>query len=67
MKYLKLPNPTFLWVPIINPNMKFMGTLQQSRFWLVKVPQRAEELRSPSSGLVGCCSREEFYLKDHGT
>ena len=31
--YLKLPNPTFLKVLIINPNMEFIGALQKSRFW----------------------------------
>ena len=32
-----LPKPTFLWVLIINPNIDFIGTLQKSRFWRVKV------------------------------
>ena len=27
--YLNLPNPTFLSVPIINPNMEFIGTRQK--------------------------------------
>ena len=36
-KYLNLPNPTFLSVLIINPNMEFIGTRQKSRFWWVKV------------------------------
>ena len=35
--YLNLPNPTFLSVLIINPNMEFIGTRQKSRFWWVKV------------------------------
>ena len=30
---LKLPNPTFLQVLIIIPNMEIMGTLPKSRFW----------------------------------
>ena len=37
MTYLNLPNPTFLSVLIINPNMEFIGTRQKSRFWWVKV------------------------------
>ena len=35
--FLNLPNPTFFSVLIINPNMEFIGTRQQSRFWWVKV------------------------------
>ena len=35
--YLNLPNPTFLSVRIINPNMEFIGTREKSRFWWVKV------------------------------
>ena len=35
--YLNLPNPTFLQVLIINPSIEFIGTLQKSRFWQVKV------------------------------
>ena len=35
--YLKLPNPTFLSVLIINPNMEFIGTGQKSKFRWVKV------------------------------
>ena len=31
--YLNLPKPTFC----INPIMEFIGTLQKSRFWWVKV------------------------------
>ena len=27
--YLKLPNPTFLWVLIFNPNIELSGTLQK--------------------------------------
>ena len=37
LAYLNLPNPTFLSVPIINPNMEFIGTRQKSRFWWVEV------------------------------
>ena len=37
LDYLNLPNPTFLSVLIINPNMVFIGTRQKSRFWWVKV------------------------------
>ena len=37
MIYLNLPNPTFLSVLIINPNIDFIGTRQKSRFWWVKV------------------------------
>ena len=35
--YLTLPKPTCFWVLIINPNMEFIGTLQKSRFWWVRV------------------------------
>ena len=38
--YPNLPKPTFLWVLIINPNIDFIGTLQKSRFWRVKVGVR---------------------------
>ena len=41
--YLKLPKPTFLFL-IINPNMEFIGTLQKSRFWWVKVGFRTLSL-----------------------
>ena len=37
IQYPNLPKPTFLWVVIINPNIDFVGTLQKSRFWRVKV------------------------------
>ena len=35
--YPNLPIPTLLWVLIINPSIDFIGTLQKSRFWRVKV------------------------------
>ena len=37
LSYLNLPKPTFLQVLIINLNMGFIGSLQESRFWWVKV------------------------------
>ena len=43
--YLNLPNPTFLSVLIINPNMEFIGTRQKSRFWWVKVGYSKNSLR----------------------
>ena len=46
--YLKLPNPTFLWVLIINPSMEFIGTLQKSRFWEVRF--RKDSQLSPLLG-----------------
>ena len=41
-----LPKPTFSWVLIINPNIDFIGTLQKSRFWRVKVSALLSLLRS---------------------
>ena len=36
--YLSLPKPyLFCRVPLINPIMEFIGALQKSRFWWVKV------------------------------
>ena len=38
--YPNLPKPIFLWVLIIDPNIDFIGALQKSRFWRVKVGPR---------------------------
>ena len=38
--YLNQPEPTILSVPNIKPYMEFIGTLQSSGFWLVKVEPR---------------------------
>ena len=33
LMYLSLPNPTFLWVFIMNPNVEFKGPHKKGRVW----------------------------------
>ena len=33
---LNLPRPTILWVPDMNPDMEFLGNVQNCRFWWFK-------------------------------
>ena len=43
-KFHPYQNLPFLWVLIINPNIDFIGTLQKSRFWRVKVRYKVGHL-----------------------